>query len=198
MFFYTSVTVFPDSEGYVELAKLVSSLNLNGYHGLRSLGYPLIISFLNENLFWVVLFQFSLGTTAIILWYKTLLNFKFNLKSSFLITLFFIQFYKRFFYETCILVESLVLFMITVLFYLISIKILDKNGIFSLIGLSLFFAYLVLIKPFYAFLPFLFLFFLFVTKPKFRTILSRNLILIIFPLFAYYDNYSISIFKIKC
>ncbi|HLO73463.1 MAG TPA: hypothetical protein VK164_05965 [Flavobacterium sp.] len=186
LFFYTSITIFPDSDGYIELANFVSSFNLKGYHGLRSLGYPIVISFFNQNLYLVLLSQFIIGVISMILWFKILLNFKFSLKSSFIITIFLSSFINIFFYETCILVESLVLFMMSVLFYLISIKILDRLNIVSLIGLSLFFSYLVLIKPFYAFLPFLFLLFLFLKKPKLKTILSQNLILIVFSLFAYY------------
>ncbi|WP_288984610.1 hypothetical protein [uncultured Flavobacterium sp.] len=186
LIFYASVTLFPDSDGYIELTKCISSFNLEGYHGLRSLGYPIVISFFNENLYLVLIFQFTIGIISMILWFRILLNFKFTLKSSFIITIFLSSFINIFFYETCILVESLVLFMMSVLFYLISIKILDRLNIVSLIGLSLFFSYLVLIKPFYAFLPFLFLLFLFLKKPKFKTILSQNLILIVFPLFAYY------------
>lgn len=186
LIFYASITLFPDSDGYIELARSISSFNLEGYHGLRSLGYPIVISFFNQNLYLVLLSQFVIGVISMILWFKILLNFKFSLKSSFIITIFLSSFINIFFYETCILVESLVLFMMSVLFYLISIKILDRLNIVSLIGLSLFFSYLVLIKPFYAFLPFLFLLFLFLKKPKLKTILSQNLILIVFSLFAYY------------
>lgn len=186
LIFYASITLFPDSDGYIELARSISSFNLEGYHGLRSLGYPIVISFFNQNLYLVLLSQFVIGVISMILWFKILLNLKFSLKSSFIITIFLSSFINIFFYETCILVESLVLFMMSVLFYLISIKILDRLNIVSLIGLSLFFSYLVLIKPFYAFLPFLFLLFLFLKKPKLKTILSQNLILIVFSLFAYY------------
>ena len=57
LIFYTSVTIFPDSDGYIELSKLISDFNLKGYHGLRSPGYPLIISVFNQNLYLVVFFS---------------------------------------------------------------------------------------------------------------------------------------------
>ena len=57
LIFYTSVTVFPDSDGYIELSKLISDFNLKGYHGLRSPGYPLIIALFNQNLYFVVFFS---------------------------------------------------------------------------------------------------------------------------------------------
>lgn len=186
LIFYASVTLFPDSDGYIELAKCITSFNLEGYHGLRSLGYPIVISFFNENLYLVLIFQFTIGIISMILWFRILLNFKFTLKSSFIITIFLSSFINIFFYETCILVESFVLFMMSVLFYLLSTKILDRLNIVSLIGLSLFFSYLVLIKPFYAFLPFLILLFLFLKKPKCKALLSQNMLLIVFPLITYY------------
>jgi hypothetical protein len=183
---YTSITIFPDSDGYIELSKLISDFNLNGYHGLRSPGYPLIIAFLNQNLYLVVFFQFCIGILSTIFWYKTLINYKFTLKTSFIITLFLGSFINIFFYETNILVESIVLFFISILFYLISDNILERLTLKNLIGLSLFFGFLVLIKPFYAFLPFLLFGFLVVKNPSFKTVFSKNIILVVFSLIAYY------------
>ena len=186
LIFYTSVTIFPDSDGYIELSKLISDFNLKGYHGLRSPGYPLIISVFNQNLYLVVFFQFCVGISSTILWYKTLLNYKFNLKASFLITLFLGCFINIVFYETNILVETITLFFISILFYLLSDTILERLTFKNLIGLSLFFGFLVLIKPFYAFLPFLLFAFLVVKKPTFKTVFSKNIILVVFSLIAYY------------
>lgn len=186
LIFYTSVTIFPDSEGYIELSKLISNFNLNGYHGLRSPGYPLIIAFFNQDLYYVVFFQFCIGISSTVFWYKTLINFKFSLKSSFIVTIFLGSFIHIFFYETNILVESLVLFFISILFYLISDNILERLTFRILIGLSLFFGVLVLIKPFYAFLPFLLFAFLIIKKPSLKTVFSKNVILLVFSLIAYY------------
>ena len=186
LIFYTTVTLFPDSDGYIELSKLISDFNLNGYHGLRSPGYPLIIAVFNQNLYLVVLFQFCIGILSTIFWFKTLINYKFNQKASFIITLFLGSFINIFFYETNILVETIVLFFISILFYLISDNILEHLTFKNLIGLSLFFGFLVLIKPFYAFLPFLLFAFLVVKKPSLKTVFSNNIILLVFSLIAYY------------
>ena len=186
LIFYTSVSIYTDTEGYVELSQLISSFNLMGYHGLRTVGYPLVISLFNQNLYLVVLFKFILGIATSIIWYKTILNLKYSIKSSFIITLFLSSFLSVFFFETSILVEALVLFMVSIMFYLISNKILDNLNIKNLIGLSTFFAFLIMIKPFYAFLPFLILLFVFFKNPCWKTILSKNLIILILPLFAYY------------
>jgi hypothetical protein len=184
--FYTSVTIFPDSDGYIELSKLISDFNLNGYHGLRSPGYPLIIAFFNQDLYYVVFFQFCIGISSTVFWYKTLINFKFSLKSSFIVTIFLGSFINIFFYETNILVESLVLFFISILFYFISDNILDRFVFSNLIGLSLFLGFLVMIKPFYAFLPFLLFAFLVIKKPTIKTVFSKNIILFVFSLIVYF------------
>ena len=59
--FYSSVTIFPDSEGYIHLAQRVSNFDFSNYNGLRSPGYPLLISFVNSNLYAVIFIQFGLG-----------------------------------------------------------------------------------------------------------------------------------------
>lgn len=130
--FYSTVSIFPDSEGYIELSNLISDFNLEGYHGLRSPGYPLIIAILNQNLYLVVIFQFIIGIFSNIIWYKTLINYGFNKKNSFIITIFLLSFINVFFFETCILVESFILFMISILFYLLSCRILDKLNAVSI------------------------------------------------------------------
>lgn len=184
--FYSSPTFYPDTESYIELAKHITSFNLHGYNGFRTLGYPLIISILNENLYYVVFFQFILGISSMILWYKTLINYNFGLKNSFIVACVLGSFINVFFYETCILVESLVLFLMSILFYFISSKILDNLNYFSILGLSLFFSFLILVKPFYAFLPFLIFLFLVIKKPRIKIFFSRNIIILIFPLLSYF------------
>ena len=186
LIFYASVTIFPDSDGYIELSKLISEFNLKDYHGLRSPGYPLIIAFFNQDLYYVIFFQFCIGILSTVFWYKTLVNYKFSLKSSFIVTIFLGSFINVFFYETNILVEAIVLFFISILFYLTSDNILERLTFKNLIGLSLFFGFLVLIKPFYAFLPFLLFAFLVIKKPSYKTVFSKNIILLVFSLIAYY------------
>ena len=111
--FYSSVTIYPDSEGYIELAKRMSSFNLSNYNGLRSPGYPLLISFVNSNLYAVIFIQFGLGIVTSVFQYKTLVHFDFSKKNSLINTLFISSFLNVFFFETCILVETLVLFLMS-------------------------------------------------------------------------------------
>jgi hypothetical protein len=183
--FYHSVSIFPDTEGYTELSELISSFNLNGYGGLRSPGYPLIISLLFQNLYAVIFFQFGLGIMASIFWYKSLLNFHFSSRSSCIITVFIAGFLNIFFFETCILVETTVLFLISYIILLLSKNTFDNLKVSNLLFLSFIFGYLVLLKPFYAFLPFLFIAFIVLKKFSFKRLISSS-VLIIVPLFIYF------------
>jgi hypothetical protein len=185
LIFYSSVSIFPDSEGYIELSKFISSLNLKGYGGLRTPGYPLIISLFSQNLYGVVFFQFGLGIIASLFWYKSLVNFDFSTKNSFIITLFLSGFINIFFFETSILVESSVLFFISLIVFLISKNSFESSNILNHLFLSLVFAFLVLIKPFYVFLPFLFITFTLLKGFNFKRLIL-NLFLIVLPLFAYF------------
>ena len=56
---YNTVTLFPDSEDYINLSKTV--FDLTGYDGKRTPGLPVIINLLGYNLTWVVGFQLILG-----------------------------------------------------------------------------------------------------------------------------------------
>jgi hypothetical protein len=70
LFFYQIPTLYPDSDGYIELAKKISTFSLNGYDGSRSLGYPLLISLANNSLQTTVIIQFLLGIFTSIFCYK--------------------------------------------------------------------------------------------------------------------------------
>ena len=118
--FYTSVTIFTDSEGYIDLAKRVSNFDFSNYNGLRSPGYPLLISFVNSNLYALVFIQFGLGTVTSVFQYKTLTHLAFSKRNSLIFTLFISSFLNVFFFETCVLVETLVLFLMSVFVYLLS------------------------------------------------------------------------------
>jgi hypothetical protein len=183
--FYHSVSIFTDTEGYTELAQLISSFNLKGYHGLRSPGYPLIISLLFQNLYVVIFFQFGLGIVSSFFWYKSLINFNFSVRNSFIITIFLSSFINVFFFETAILVEATVLFLMSLIVFLLSKNSFENLSISNQLFLSFIFAFLVLIKPFYAFLPFLFIGYSLIRKFNFKR-MAMNLILIILPLFVYF------------
>lgn len=185
--FYPHASWFPDSGSYHNLAKKMATGSLEGYTGERSPGYPLLLLFAFGKAGIAVMYQFLLGVLGSLFWYKTLIGFKFTKKESFYVVLFLQSFLNVFFYDTAILVESISLFFVSVLVYFISKPAYAYNqNIKKEFLLSAILGMLVLIKPFFAYLPFL-IFGLFVLKRcSFKTYLSRKLILFVFPLLAYF------------
>lgn len=180
--FYTHVTIFPDSSGYIDLSKHILALDYSGYDGMRSPGYPLIIAMSFGNLYLTVFYQFLLGVLTAVLWYLLLINLNFSKKSSLIITLFLQTFINVYFFETAILMESLVLFLLSLVFYLITCK---KQSFKINVILGFVFGYLVLTKPFYLFLPFLLYGFWFLKSPRdFKKLLSKLIVLVI-PVFVF-------------
>ena len=57
------------SEGYLDLAYRLSTFGLENYDGLRSPGYPLLITLLFQNAFVIVIFQMLLGIIKMFFWY---------------------------------------------------------------------------------------------------------------------------------
>ena len=183
---YFNVTVYPDSGDYINLSKYLLDFNLNGYDGNRSPGYPFLIflAFGLQKL--VVLYQFALGIITSILWYKILLKLQFNTKLSLYIALFLESFLHVYFYETSIMVEAFTLFFITLIFFQLANGFLDKKDWKTDVLVGFLLGYLVLIKPFFVFLPFLIYGLSVIKNFNFKRIINRKIILLIFPLFSYF------------
>lgn len=185
--FYTSVTIFPDSEGYLDLAKRVSNFDFSNYNGLRSPGYPLLISFVNSNLYALVFIQFGLGTVTSVFQYKTLTHLGFSKRNSLIFTLFISCFLNVFFFETCVLVETLVLFLMSVFVYLLSKTSFQNQSLKFDFLISFILGYLVLIKSFYIFIPFILLIWLLLKQPNFKTIFRKSCLILLFPMLAFWS-----------
>lgn len=183
--FYLKVTKVPDSWSFMTLSEHLLNFNLNGYNGERSPGYPLLIVFGFGTMKLTVVYQFVLGVLTTLFWYDTLLAFKFSKKHSFWISIFISSFLYHFFYETSILAETVTLFFISILFWMLSKNKLESTNGMVLMGISLFFGYLVLIKPFFVFLPFL-IYGLYVLKSiSWKNIVNKKIIFLFFPVLAY-------------
>ncbi|PNQ73733.1 hypothetical protein C1T31_05205 [Hanstruepera neustonica] len=184
---YPSESAFPDSGSYFRLAKKLSTLSLEGYDGKRSPGYPLLILFAAGKVKIAVIYQFIMGTIASLFWYKTLINLKFSRRHSFYVVLFLQSFLNVFFYETSILLESLTLFCTSFIVYFItSPSYRNSNTIKTELILGAVLGYLVLIKPFFAYWPFL-IYGLYTLKDfNLNRIINKKLILLIFPLLVYF------------
>jgi 4-amino-4-deoxy-L-arabinose transferase-like glycosyltransferase len=186
MLLYQRVTFFPDSPGYTHLAELLYPLQLDGYTGERIPGYPLLITLAGNSLALTVLYQFIIGIATSIVFYKTLLSINFNKRAALLITIFLNSFLHVIFYETTIFTESLTLFFITLVFYLLFSSFFSAATNWKkLLLLCFVLGYLVLIKPFYIYLPFV-IYGLYTLKNfTFRRIINNRIVILILPIFVF-------------
>jgi len=126
-FLFDKINLENDSESYQILANRIAHSSLLGYGGERTLGYPLLL-FLAGNSFKVAVFyQHILGIISSVFWYKTFQIFNFSNRNSLLIVLFMQSFLNVFFFETSILVESLTLFVFSLVFYLLSNNYIENK-----------------------------------------------------------------------
>lgn len=184
--FYSHSTIFPDSIGFLELADYLLRFDLKGYNGYRSPGYSFLI-FLGFGQRWLtVVYQFFIGVVTYVIVYKTLRNLQFSAKSGFVIAVFLQCFLNVFFYETSILIESLALFFMVLLMYEISKGYFSKSNFKTELWMGFILGYLVLIKPFYAYIGFLVYGFYILNHFKWRKIVNQKIIILIFPLVAYF------------
>lgn len=184
--FYFHVTLFPDSEGYLFLAEKILSFDFNSYNGERTPGYPLLIALALGSTTLTVVYQIILGIVTSIYWFKTILKLNFDSKSALYITLFLQSFLQIHFYERIILVESLTLFLVSVLFYYLASDYLESKSSKKDFTLGLVLGLLVLIKPFYAFIPFVIYGFSLIKNFKISRIINSKLIILFFPLVSYF------------
>lgn len=183
--FYRHTSIFPDTEGYTLLASQISGFDLSGYDGMRSPGFPLLISLCGNSLELVVIIQFILGIATSVVLYKNLMALKFERKKALVLTLLLDSLLHVFFYETAILTESFTLFFLTLLYHFILNDVLEKGRLANWMVLSLITGFVVLIKPFYIFLPFLMYGFYVIKNFSLKKIISTRLVLFIFPLLSY-------------
>ncbi len=183
--FYNHINIFPDSSGYIDLANLLSGLNLSGYNGQRSPGYPLLLVLANNQLTIGVGCQLFIGILTSVLVYKNFLLLEFSPRTSLFSASLLNSFLHVIFYEMSILTESLTLF-----FMMLILKILLENDAFKsskkLWFLSVFCAFLILIKPFYIFLPFILYGFSVIKNFHFRKIFGKNIAILVFPMLAFF------------
>ena len=186
LLFYTNTSLWADSSSFIELADYLLRFDLAGYIGYRSPGYPILI-FLAFGKSWLtVIYQFFIGTYTFVLLYKTMVNLNFSARSSFILVCVYQCFLNVFFYETSILLESFSLFFMVLLMYEISKGYLSKNSFKADLWVGFIVGYLTLIKPFYAYIGFLVYGLFVLNNFNWRKIISRKLVILIFPLMAYF------------
>ncbi|RZJ76210.1 MAG: hypothetical protein EOO45_03025 [Flavobacterium sp.] len=183
---YDSVTLYKDSTGYIELAKLISGNGLAGYNGERTPGYPLLIVIAGNSLFLTVLIQFALGIVTTIYQYKSLLITGVGKRIAIVASLVFGSLLHVLFYETSILTESFTLFVMTLGIYFTLDGFFSENKNFkNTMVVGFFMGCLVLIKPFFIFIPFL-IYGLYTLKYfSLKTVINRRIAVLVFPLIVF-------------
>ncbi len=177
---YQQILIISDSIDYIELADLISNWNLTGYDGKRSPGYPILLLF--NSLATTVSLQILLGISTMVLVYKSLLLLRFDVKKALITTLFLCTFIHVIFYEFSILTESFTLFLFTLIVYLYLKDDNQNPSIKNWCYLSLLLGILILVKPFYFILPFVFYGFSAIQNFSIQTVFGRRLIILIAPL----------------
>lgn len=183
---YLKITKVPDSWSYMELSEYILRLDLSGYIGWRSPGYPILIALAFGTMKITMLYQFLIGLFTLCFWYATLIELQFSKKQSFWIVLFMNSLLCYFYFESAILVESFVVFIFSIVFWMLSKKYLEEPSFKQLLVIGLVLGFLVLIKPFYAYVSFL-LYGLYTLKSfSFKNFINRRIIILIFPLMTYF------------
>ena len=184
---YQHVNIYPDSSGYIYLGERLTTLSLDGYEGQRTPGYPLLLALSSNNMIITILSQNILGIITSIFLYKSLLLISFRKQHAVVFTLAITVYLPIIFFENCILSESLTLLIITLIFYfLFGIIYSERTGNLNYLTLSILCSYLVFIKPFYIFIPFIILLILLLHKRILhyrgsRYAIHRYIIIIILP-----------------
>lgn len=177
-FFDQNAFLTNDSQTYIDLATLLSSGSIKGYFGGRSPGYSLLLVFLGNSNQILVFFQIIIGILSSVFWFRILNYFKFKSLLSFFIALFFSSFLHVLSYEHAILIESCNLFLITLLIYFV-LKNLVLETAFCL-------TILVLLKPFYIYLPFVIFVYFAYANFLWNVIIKQQLIVLILPVFVFF------------
>jgi len=183
---YLSVTIYPMSKNFKELTWIFANFRFEHYIGERTFGYPIFMILCLNNNIAIVIAQFLIGIITWVFWYKTLKNLNFSSYQSFIITLFSGSFVHIFFFENAILYETLILFLISWIFYLLANGFFEKENkktnwlLFVLVG------YLTFIKPFFVFIPCLIYGFWVVKNFSLRNIISHRIIILLSGLFVYF------------
>src|SRR5690606_6070517 len=183
---FFSVSVYTMSNNFKFLTSILGNFAFEHYTGERTFGYPLLMAFCLNNNYLLAFVQLFLGVITWVFWYKTLLNLRFNKKVSFYLTLFLGSFIHIFLYETSVMLETAALLVIGWIFYLLSNGYLDKSNRNTDWLMALLVAYLIMLKPFFVYVPFLVYGFSVLKDFRFKTFISHKIIIVLSVLFFYF------------
>ena len=185
VFFYGHITVFPDSEGYQMLAQLLADANLSGYDGTRSPGYPILLTLLGNNPALLIALQMLVGIGGSVLVFKNLRLLKFSAVTALIISLSLDSLLHVVFYETCILTESVTLFLMMLIFNILLNNYFEEKPVWVEFLTGLLLAYLVMVKPFYIFLPFTIYGFYILKNFYPKAFLNSKIVIVVIPMTAF-------------
>ncbi|WP_338731165.1 hypothetical protein [Mangrovimonas cancribranchiae] len=184
---YQSVTIFPDSEDYITLAKYISNWSLQGYTGERTPGFPALLALYGNSQKITVLCQLLLGLANMYFLFQ--LSFKQTQRKdiAFWVTFVFGSFINIVFFEFAILTETLTLTLLLLSFWFISkYHLLSQKASIKHLGvLSVIYSALYLTRPMFIYLPLGFFLYRLVLLWNIKSI-YKTLIVIVFPALVFY------------
>lgn len=189
--FYQDVTIYPDSENYIDLATYISHFSLENYPGNRTPGYPLLIALANNSLILTVVYQVILGLLTTVLLFNFSKRRTKSIITAFWVTFLTSTFIHFLFYEFVILTETLSLFLVVLSFWIIEkYQLLNHQAhkkYYFLLSLVL--AWLYLTKPLFIYFSLGFSIFYFVKhlKTNFYNTFTKSIIVLLIPFLAYYS-----------
>ncbi|GGK25545.1 dolichyl-phosphate-mannose--protein mannosyltransferase [Yeosuana aromativorans] len=185
---YQAITIYPDSQNYINLSNYLSHFSLENYTGERTPGFPLLIAVANNNLIITILFQLMIGVLSTYLIYDfSRLKTK-NITLAFWIAIIYTSFLHVIFFEFAILTEALSVFLVILTFwYIQKFKLLEaKSPIKNYVVLSIIFSWMYLTKPMLIYLPVGFTLFYLIKQLKSISFLKGFIVLII-PFITYFS-----------
>lgn len=185
---YNTVTLFPDSEDYINLSKTV--FDLTGYDGKRTPGLPVIINLLGYNLTWVVGFQLILGVMTTYFTYSITSVLSKDKAIGFWTAIIFTSFANVVLFDFAILTETLTTFLLIFSIWLIVYcrLFVSKTKWYFYFLLSLILTWLYLTRPFFIYVPVGFAMFFIVSsfKTNLKSVILKSTIILSLPLLTYY------------
>ncbi|WP_265445299.1 hypothetical protein [Acetivibrio straminisolvens] len=187
IFFASEPIICPDTQSYIDLANMISKLDLSGFDGLRTPGYPFIMLLSGLNLKIVVLIQMIMGVIISYFIAATVYKFTNNRVLSLVSSCFYSLFIPFLFFEMAILSETTAAFFILLSFVLfVSMDNGKGQVLLKMLSIIIISCIAALTRPIYFALPLLytayFIFFLAKRKYKFFKILLFSFVSLI-PLF---------------
>lgn len=189
--FYHHVTIFPDSEDYINLAQFINRLDLTNYTGQRTPGFPALIALSGQSLNLTVFLQTLLGLLNCYLLFDFCRLRTKNISLSFWAGITTTSFLHVVFYEFAILTETLSFTLVLLSFWFIEkYNLLSANiKVSHLFILSLIFGAMYLTRPMFIYFPLGFFLFYLVKNfyVNIKKVIIQGAFILIIPFLCFYS-----------